>query len=60
MILIVSRNIDRTRRGQFLVPLPPFHPVLALWSMDEKTEKLDNRTEAEFKIALAKYYHNLK
>ena len=30
---------------------------LALWSMDEKVGKLDNRAEAEFKIALAKYYH---
>ena len=30
--------------------------LLALWSMDEKVGKLDNRAEAEFKIAVAKYY----
>ena len=52
--------VDRTWRGQFLVPLLPLHPVLALWSMDEKVGKLDNRVEAEFKIALAKYYRSFR
>ena len=32
-----------------------FIQFLTLWSMDEKLGKLDNRAEAEFKIALVKY-----
>ena len=33
-----------------------FIQLLALWSMDKKLGKLDNRAEAEFKIALGKHY----
>ena len=46
--------------GSFWFRFRLFIQFLALWPMDEKVEKLDSRTEAEFKIALAKYYLRLK
>ena len=45
--------------GNFWFRFRLFIHFLALWSMDEKVGKLDNRAEVEFKIALAKYYHCL-
>ena len=46
----------RSWRGNFWFPLRFFIQFLTLWSMDEKLGKLENRAEAEFKIALAKHY----
>ena len=42
--------------GNFWFRFRLFIQFLTLWSMGEKVGKLDNRAEAEFKIALAKYY----
>ena len=42
--------------GNFWFCFRLFIQFLALWSMDEKMGKLDNRAEAEFKTALAKYH----
>ena len=45
--------------GNFWFRFRLFIQFLALRSMDEKVGKVDNRAEAEFKIALVKYYHQL-
>ena len=45
--------------GNFWFRFRLFIQFLALWSMDEKVGKVDNRAEAEFKIALVKYYQYL-
>ena len=42
--------------GNFWFRFRLFIQFLALLSMDEKVGKVDNRAEAEFKIALVKYY----
>ena len=45
-----------TWQGKVLVQLVPFHPVLNIVSYGKKIEKLDNRVEVDFKIAVANYY----
>ena len=55
-----SKTVIILGEGNFWFHFRLFIQFLALWSMNEKVGILDNRAEAEFEIALAKYHltHN--